>query len=826
MATKRKTTTAAAKRKRAARRATTKPADAPAAAPQQGQALTIIYVHGIGPKPRPDVLKCQWDFALKGADLGDRSRMAFWMNEAYHDYLDETCEPHGENWPLEVGRMAEGLAASAADIDSIDAFPPESRVAMRNLAKELGKAAEHSLAFDPDEEASEAEHGVFQPKVIPAPRPVRQLIARVVTRTFLRDVHDFLFRKERRDFMCESLRERIMAGGGPFVVIGHSQGSMIAYHVLRQLPASVPVPLFLTIGSPLGLQEVRDRLPRLDGAGRLAMPSCVDRWVNVNDRRDIVAARQKIGRFYPGSGSRKVEDQTWRNMERATNPHSGVGYLAIPKVQQLVRETMAWSDSGLISPAYISRDLSADLERAAPQQRLPVLIELLTDEAEGEKPEDMKAVQNRVVDWITTQVGGSGSGASADDVAKEIDLEKLHAYVAARLTRNEVERMVSNLALRRDAVPQLGAPGGRDPAVWRVFSNLEKSALVWQSSAVVQATVGRLGYNADGAGINWAVLDSGIDARHPHFHSHNTIAANWNCVPRGAIREVGGIPYIDKTGHGTHVAGIIAGAMPALDVDSVAPRTRLHIYRVLDEAGRGRDATIIKALDHIYDLNLGSPELRIHGVNLSLGGPFDPRAFGCGDSPLCKQLHRLWRQGVLVVIASGNEGFREVMLSSYGSAGLNMNLSIADPANLDPAIAVGSVHATRPHFYGVSYFSSRGPTADGRAKPDLVAPGERIRSCRSFGEPNDSVPPEPSGKPSASNLAEARETFYREDSGTSMAAPHVSGLLAAYLSVRREFIGQPDRVKKILLEHCTDLHRHRMHQGAGLPNLVKMLLNT
>lgn len=59
-----------------------------------------------------------------------------------------------------------------------------------------------------------------------------------------------------------------------------------------------------------------------------------------------------------------------------------------------------------------------------------------------------------------------------------------------------------------------------------------------------------------------------------------------------------------------------------------------------------------------------------------------------------------------------------------------------------------------------------------------------------------------------------------------MATPHVSGLIAAFLSVRREFVGRPDEVKRLLRENCTDLDRDKYLQGAGMPNLVKMLANT
>ena len=122
----------------------------------------------------------------------------------------------------------------------------------------------------------------------------------------------------------------------------------------------------------------------------------------------------------------------------------------------------------------------------------------------------------------------------------------------------------------------------------------------------------------------------------------------------------------------------------------------------------------------------------------------------------------------------------------------------------------GGDHAVQhePHLRPSALFSSLRPTADGRRKPDLVAPGEKVVSCN------------------ARFSNKAAETHYLAMSGTSMACPHVSGLIAAFLSVRREFIGFPDRVKDILLQHCTDLGRDPYHQGAGMPNLVRMLAGT
>jgi subtilisin family serine protease len=103
-----------------------------------------------------------------------------------------------------------------------------------------------------------------------------------------------------------------------------------------------------------------------------------------------------------------------------------------------------------------------------------------------------------------------------------------------------------------------------------------------------------------------------------------------------------------------------------------------------------------------------------------------------------------------------------------------------------------------PHTYGVSYFSSRGPTGDGRSKPDLVAPGEKIKSV---------VP---------GGLTQSMD-------GTSMAAPHVSGAAALLMARHTEFIGQPARVKKILCSTATDLGRERYFQGAGLLDILRAI---
>ena len=158
---------------------------------------------------------------------------------------------------------------------------------------------------------------------------------------------------------------------------------------------------------------------------------------------------------------------------------------------------------------------------------------------------------------------------------------------------------------------------------------------------------------------------------------------------------------------------------------------------------------------------------------------------------------------MVVVVSAGNSGAGGTLTG--GSGDVNGQLStITDPGNAAKAITVGSTHRFAPHTYGISDTSSKGPTLDGRLKPDLVAPGERITSAATGALRTGVVP----------LVADPGIATYIEDSGTSMAAPHVSGAIAAFLSVRSEFVGQPDEVKRLFCENATSLGRHEFYQGS------------
>jgi len=260
--------------------------------------------------------------------------------------------------------------------------------------------------------------------------------------------------------------------------------------------------------------------------------------------------------------------------------------------------------------------------------------------------------------------------------------------------------------------------------------------------------------------------------------------------------------------HGTHVAGILAANWPeATDTTpmrepilGVCPDLELYDLRVLPDNpdDQADEFTVIAALQFVRHMNAHKDLMVVHGVNLSLSVPHDVANYACGRTPVCEECERVVAAGVVVVTAAGNRGFNKSAEATDGAIGDYRYISITDPGNADAVITVGSTHRMMPHNYGVSYFSSRGPTGDGRTKPDLVAPGERIESC------------------SLNNYVETMD-------GTSMAAPHVSGAAALLMSRHRELIGQPRRIKEILCTTATDLGRERRFQGAGMVDVLRAL---
>lgn len=481
-------------------------------------------------------------------------------------------------------------------------------------------------------------------------------------------------------------------------------------------------------------------------------------------------------------------------------------------------------------PSVIASALTNPRSRASVMGRptgddeaMPVIIEL--------------NVARRGAYWAYTDLKGLFVELGLIDDPDEMPAQ-FDEYVPADLSVAQIQELV-RADVQRSEPPQR--------IIYRVWPNFPVHTQIDVSSRTIKADAANRSFDARGKGITWAVVDSGIDSTHPHFATGDTLRADdvsdlhrdftQSLEPGSDTVESALQDSYGGMGHGTGVASIIAGRLavdfPPAQLEvmcqqvtaqgdpnpirqprtvqpgalaGMAPDAHLVSLKVISAHSNSSDVlTVMAALRYVLRVNDKDQSPRIHGVNLSLGYEFDPDWFACGQSPLCQAVDRLVRSGVAVVVAAGNSGYA-TFGTKIGKRDGGLTMSINDPGNADRAITVGATHRSSPHTYGVSFFSSKGPTGDGRLKPDLVAPGERITVATL-----------------ATSAAAQRLATYSDVSGTSFAAPHVSGAIAALLSVRPEFVSRPEQVKQILVSSATPLGRERQFEGGGLVDLMRAL---
>jgi hypothetical protein len=297
-----------------------------------GDQPTIVYVHGIGNKQPAEILRADWDRALFGRDLGRASRMAYWADLRYTQPLldrasDELPVPPGD---ARAGMDDEGPGEIEPTADFLDRtaeedVPGQGRAvdALRRLGARMAWRAD---ALAAGEEGRQVRVGE---RVLPLPSPWRMWLFRRFIKAFLADVHAYVEGGLKEPIQAR-LRQALQGLDGPVVMVGHSLGSVVAYDVLHDYRGPLDVRLLVTVGSPLGTQEIQDVAAR-----PLQVPGSTRAWLNAADGRDLVALDPTIRPEYPPA--ERCTDYLVEN--DADAHHHGIsGYLTAAPVQRAIRQ--------------------------------------------------------------------------------------------------------------------------------------------------------------------------------------------------------------------------------------------------------------------------------------------------------------------------------------------------------------------------------------------------------------------------------------------------------------------------------------------------------
>ncbi len=276
----------------------------------------------------------------------------------------------------------------------------------------------------------------------------------------------------------------------------------------------------------------------------------------------------------------------------------------------------------------------------------------------------------------------------------------------------------------------------QQPGVRRIEEDFTVSTKLNAARADFGTDAARTSFGVDGAGIKGCIVDTGVDPNHEQLDARP--------IPFFDVIN-GRTSAYDDHGHGTHVASIAfgdgTGGSGAATYKGVAPGAAIYAAKVLDQSGSGLESQVIAGIDWCV-----SQGVRIISMSLGSSAPSD------GQDSLSQAVDAAVSSGAVVVVAAGNSGDEPGTVGSPGAAAQAITVA---------ACAEWSAPAGAPnHSDGiyVTPFSSRGPTLDNRVKPDICAPGLTITAAKA-----------------------GTVSGYVTYSGTSMATPFVSGIVALAL---------------------------------------------